>query len=149
YESEGFDRMHIFMPETHNRLIAEVCKVQPNTVVVLHNGSVVAMPWIDGPKAILEVGLGGQAVGGAIVDVLSGQVNPSGKLAETFPLQLEDTPAYLNYPGEADVVRYGEGLFVGYRYYDKKKAAPLFPFGYGLSYTTFEYSNLALGKAEI
>ena len=149
YESEGFDRMHIFMPETHNHLIAEVCKVQPNTVVVLHNGSVVAMPWIDGPKAILEAGLGGQAVGGAIVDILSGKVNPSGKLAETFPVRLEDTPAYLNYPGEAHNVIYGERFFVGYRYYDKKKIKPLFPFGYGLSYTTFEYTRLQTNKTEI
>ncbi len=149
FESEGFDRKHMFMPESHNRLIEEVCKVQPNTIVVLHNGSVVAMPWIEGAKVILEVGLGGQAVGGAIVDVLSGQVNPCGKLAETFPIQLEDTPAYLNYPGEAGVIRYGEGLFVGYRYYDKKNVAPLFPFGFGLSYTTFEYSNPVADKYEI
>lgn len=149
YESEGFDRQHLFMPEAHNRLIAEVCRVQPNTVVILHNGSVVAMPWIDAPKAILEAGLGGQAIGGAVVDVLSGKVNPSGKLAETFPVRLEDTPAYLNYPGEAGKVYYGEGLFVGYRYYDKKKIAPLFPFGYGLSYTTFAYQNLRTSKTEI
>jgi beta-glucosidase len=147
FESEGFDRSHIFMPESHNRLIEEVCKVQPNTVVVLHNGSVVAMPWIDGPKAIVEAGLGGQAIGGAIVEVLSGQVNPSGKLAETFPVKLEDTPAYLNYPGENGTVRYGEGVFVGYRYYDKKQIKPLFPFGHGLSYTTFEYSGLKTGLA--
>ena len=137
------------MPETHNRLIAEVCRVQPNTVVVLQNGSVVAMPWIDGPKAILEAGLGGQAIGGALVDVLSGKVNPSGKLAETFPVRLEDTPAYLNFPGEAHKVYYGEGLFVGYRYYDKKNIKPLFPFGYGLSYTTFEYTALQTNTAEI
>jgi beta-glucosidase len=149
FESEGFDRKHIFLPESHNRLIEEVCKVQPNSVIILHNGSVVAMPWVNQPKAILEAGLGGQAVGGAIVDVLSGRVNPSGKLAETFPFQLEDTPAYLNYPGEAGQVRYGEGLFVGYRYYDKKKVRPLFPFGYGLSYTSFEYSNLTANKTEI
>ncbi|HEY6408032.1 MAG TPA: glycoside hydrolase family 3 C-terminal domain-containing protein, partial [Ktedonobacteraceae bacterium] len=149
YESEGYDRLHLFMPETHNRLIAEVCRVQPNTIVVLHNGSVVAMPWIEGPKAILEAGLGGQAMGGAIVDVLSGKVNPSGKLAETLPVRLEDTAAYLNYPGEANRVAYGEGLFVGYRYYDKKKIKPLFHFGYGLSYTTFEYIRLQTNKMEI
>ncbi len=149
YESEGFDRKHIFMPDSHNRLIEEVCRVQPNTVIVLHNGGVVAMPWIDGPKAILEAGLGGQAAGGAIVDVLSGRVNPSGKLAETFPVRLQDTPAYLNYPGEANKVYYGERLFVGYRYYDKKEIKPLFPFGYGLSYTTFEYTHLQTNKTEI
>ena len=149
YESEGFDRQHIFLPESHNRMITEVCKAQPNTVVVLQNGSAVAMPWLDGPKAILEVGLGGQAVGSALVDVLSGNVNPSGKLAETYPVRLEDTPAYLNYPGEAGKVQYGEGLFVGYRYYDKKKIQPLFPFGYGLSYTTFEYLRLQTDMTEI
>ena len=149
YESEGYDRKHLFMPESHNRLIAEVCQVQPNTIVVLHNGGAVAMPRIDGPMAILEVGLGGQAVGGAIVDILSGKVNPSGKLAETFPVRIQDTPAYLNYPGEANKVYYGERLFVGYRYYDKKEIKPLFPFGYGLSYTTFKYTNLHIDKTEM
>ncbi|HXX79036.1 MAG TPA: glycoside hydrolase family 3 C-terminal domain-containing protein, partial [Ktedonobacteraceae bacterium] len=149
YESEGYDRKHIFMPESHNRLIKEVCQVQPRTIVVLHNGSAVAMPWINGPMAILEAGLGGQAVGGAIVDVLSGKVNPCGKLAETFPVRIQDTPSYINYPGEAGKVYYGERLFVGYRYYDRKEIKPLFPFGFGLSYTTFEYSNLHLNKTEV
>ncbi len=149
YESEGYDRKNLFMPESHNRLIAEVCQVQPNTIVILHNGAAVAMPWIDGPKAILEAGLGGQAVGGAIVDVLSGKVNPSGKLAETFPMRIQDTPSYINYPGEANKVYYGERLFVGYRYYDKKEIKPLFPFGYGLSYTIFEYSNLHINTTEM
>ena len=149
FESEGFDRTHISLPESHNRLVEEVCKVQPNTVVILHNGSVVAMPWLDQAKAVLEAGLGGQAVGSAVVDVLSGKVNPSGKLAETFPLRLEDTPAYINYPGEAGKVHYGEGLYVGYRYYDKKKLMPLLPFGFGLSYTTFEYEKVETAKSEI
>ncbi len=149
FESEGFDRSHLSMPESHNRLISEVCRVQPNTIVVLHNGSAIAMPWLAGPKAVVEAGLGGQAIGSAIVDVLSGKVNPCGKLAETFPMRMEDTPAYLNYPGEGGTVRYGEGIFVGYRYYDTKKIVPLFPFGYGLSYTTFEYSELKPAKTEI
>lgn len=148
YESEGFDRKQLGMPASHNQLIEAVCRVQPNTIVILQNGSAITMPWLNEPKAVVEAGLGGQAVGGAIVDILSGKVNPCGKLAETFPIQLEDTPAYLNYPGEGGTVRYGEGLFVGYRYYDKKKIAPLFPFGYGLSYTTFEYSDLQLAKSE-
>ncbi len=148
YESEGYDRIHLFMPEGHNRLITEVCQVQPNTIVILHNGGAIAMPWIEGPKAILEAGLGGQAVGGAIVDILSGKVNPSGKLAETFPVRLQDTPSYLNYPGESNKVYYGERLFVGYRYYNKKEIKPLFPFGYGLSYTTFEYTRLQINKTE-
>ena len=149
YETEGVDRQHIDMPESHNRLIAAICRAQPNTVVVLHNGSAIALPWFDGPKAIVEAGLGGQAVGGAVVDVLSGQVNPCGKLAETYPLRLEDTPAYLNYPGEAGVVRYGEGLFVGYRYYEAKRITPRFPFGHGLSYTTFAYSELQTDQPAI
>jgi beta-glucosidase len=148
-ESEGFDRPHLDMSEAHNRLIEEVCRVQPNTVVVLCSGSAVTMPWIDGPKAVLKAGLGGQAAGGAIADVLLGRVNPSGKLAETFARRLEDTPAYLNYPGEAGQVRYGEGLFIGYRYYDNKKIKPLFPFGYGLSYTTFEYTGMRLSQPAI
>ena len=149
YESEGFDRKHINMPPSHNRLIEEVCRAQPQTVVVLANGSAVSMPWVAAPKAILETWLGGQAVGGAIADVLLGIVNPSGKLPETFPVRLEDTPAYLHYPGDEDTVRYGEGMYVGYRYYDKKVVKPLFPFGYGLSYTTFEYSDIQLYKTQV
>jgi beta-glucosidase len=148
-ESEGFDRPYLQMSDAHNRLITEVCRVQPNTVVVLCNGSAVTMPWLAEAKAVLETGLGGQAAGGAIVDVLLGRVNPSGKLAETFARRLEDTPAYLNYPGEAGQVRYGEGLFIGYRYYDQKGIKPLFPFGYGLSYTTFEYTNARLSQSTI
>lgn len=142
YEAEGMDRTSLALPAGHDRLIAEVCRVQPRTVVVLQNGSAVAMPWFDAPMAIVEAGLGGQAVGGAIVDVLVGVVNPCGRLAETLPMRLEDTPAYLNYPGELDSVRYGEGLYIGYRYYDKKGITPRLPFGYGLSYTSFEYSGL-------
>ena len=146
YEVEGMDRKHIDLPPSHNRLVEEICRVQPNTVVVLSNGSAVAMPWVDRPKAILEGWLGGQAGGGAVADVLLGRVNPSGKLSETFPVRLEDTPAYLNFPGDGHHVRYGEGVFVGYRYYEKKGIKPLFPFGHGLSYTTFEYSDLRLSK---
>jgi beta-glucosidase len=116
--------------------------VQPRTVVILNNGAPVAMSdWIDGAAAVLEAWMMGQAGGGAIADVLFGRVNPSGKLAETFPLRLADTPAYLNFPGENGAVRYGEGIFIGYRYYDARSAPVLFPFGYGLSYTTFEYSS--------
>jgi len=146
FESEGYDRIHMRMPKCQNELIEEIAKVNPNTVVVLHNGSPVEMPWADRIPAILECYLGGQAVGGAEVDVLFGKVNPSGKLAESFPYQLEDNPSYLNFPGEGDVVEYREGVYVGYRYYDKKKMAVRFPFGHGLSYTTFEYSDLKLSK---
>lgn len=146
FESEGYDRAHMAMPECQNALIEGVAAVQPNTVVVLHNGSPVEMPWIDKVKGVLEAYLGGQAVGGAIVDILYGHVNPSGKLAETFPRKLEDNPSYLYYGGEKDVTEYREGVFVGYRYYDKKNMEVLFPFGYGLSYTTFEYSNMKADK---
>lgn len=147
FESEGYDRTHMRMPDNQNHLIAEIAKIQPNTIVVLHNGSPVEMPWIDDVAAVLECYLGGQAVGGAQVSILFGKVNPSGKLAETFPLKLEDNPSYLNFPGEKDIVRYQEGVFVGYRYYDTKKQDVLFPFGHGLSYTTFGYSNLILDKS--
>lgn len=149
YESEGYDRQHMRMPESHCALIEGVAEVQPNVVVVLSNGSPVEMPWIDKVKGLLEAYLGGQALGGAIADLLFGDANPSGKLAETFPKKLSDNPSYLNFPGEGDRVEYREGIFVGYRYYDKKGIEPLFPFGYGLSYTTFEYSDLNISKKEI
>lgn len=149
FESEGFDRSHMRMPENQNKLIAEVCKVQPNTVVVLHNGSPVEMPWVNDVKGILEVYLGGQSVGGAEIDILFGDANPCGKLAETFPKKLSDNPSYLSFPGEGDRTVYSEGIFVGYRYYDKKEMDVLFPFGHGLSYTQFEYSNLKLSADRI
>lgn len=147
FESEGYDRTHMSLPKCQNHLIERICEVQPNTVVVLHNGSPVEMPWANKVKGILEVYLGGQAVGSAAVDVLYGKANPCGKLAETFPVKLEDNPSYLNFPGAGDKVEYKEGIFVGYRYYDKKKMDVLFPFGYGLSYTTFSYSNQQIHKA--
>lgn len=146
FESEGFDRQHMRMPDCQNELIEKVAAVQPNTIVVLHNGSPVEMPWVNKVKGIVEAYLGGQAVGGAVCDILFGRVNPSAKLPETFPLKLEDNPSYLSYIGEGDMVEYHEGIFVGYRYYDKKKMDVLFPFGYGLSYTTFAYSNLRVDK---
>lgn len=141
-ESEGYDRPDLDLTEQQIALIKAVSKVQPHTVVVLNNGAPVAMSdWIDDVDAVLESWMMGQAGGAAIADVLFGRVNPCGKLAETFPLKLADTPAHLNWPGDAGEVRYGEGLFIGYRYYDAKEMPVLFPFGYGLSYTTFEYSN--------
>ena len=149
FESEGFDREHMAMPSCQNELIRQVSQVQPNTVVVLHNGSPVEMPWAGQVKGILEAYLGGQAVGGAVCDILFGRVNPSGKLPETFPLRLEDNPSYLSYIGEGDMVEYREGIFVGYRYYDKKKMDVLFPFGHGLSYTTFAYANLRTDKEQM
>ena len=149
YESEGIDRTHIDLPPSHNKLISAVAKAQPNTAVILTNGSAIAMPWVDQVSAILETWLGGQAGAGAIVDAVFGKVNPSGKLAETFPVRLEDSPAYLNFPGEDGQVIYGERMFVGYRYYDKRNIEPLFPFGHGLSYTEFGYSDLKLSDTEL
>lgn len=149
YESEGYDREHLRLPENHIRLIEAVAEVQKNTVVVLSNGSPVEMSWLDRVKGVLEAYLGGQAAGGAVADILFGKANPCGKLAETFPCKLSDNPSYLNFPGEGDKVEYREGLFVGYRYYDKKEIEPLFPFGYGLSYTSFDYRDLTLDKKEI
>lgn len=146
FESEGYDRQHMKMPECQNHLIEAVSNVQPNTIVILHNGSPVEMPWINRVKGVIEAYLGGQAVGGAIVNVLFGFVNPSGKLPETFPKRVEDNPSYIFFQGEKNDVDYREGIFVGYRYYDKKNMEVLFPFGYGLSYTTFQYSNLTVDK---
>ena len=141
-ESEGYDRTDLDLTAQQVALIQAVAKAQPKTVVVLNNGSPVAMSaWIDAVPAILEGWMMGQAGGAALADILFGQVNPCGKLAETFPLKLSDTPAHLNWPGGAGKVRYGEGLFTGYRYYDSKEMPVLFPFGHGLSYTTFTHSN--------
>ena len=148
-ESEAFDRENLDMPANQNALIEAVVAVQPNTVVVLHNGSPIVMPWLSKVKGVLEAYLSGEASGGAIVDILFGKVNPSGKLPETFPLKLEDNPSYLFFPGEGNSSNYNERIYVGYRYYDKKKMDVLFPFGYGLSYTTFDYSNLRLDKTEL
>ena len=143
FESEGYDRSHMRLPECQNRLITEILKVQPNTVIVLHNGSPVEMPWLGEIKGLLETYLGGQAGGAAAANILYGKINPRGKLAETMPLKLSDNPSYLNFGG-GEKVEYREGIFVGYRYYDTKEMDVAFPFGYGLSYTTFAYSNLKL-----
>ncbi|MFW5686587.1 MAG: glycoside hydrolase family 3 C-terminal domain-containing protein, partial [Halanaerobium sp.] len=149
YESEGYDRKTLDMPPNQNNLIEEVTKVNKNVVVVLSNGSPIIMPWLTNVRAVLEGYLSGQAGGGAAADILFGKVNPSGKLAETFPRKLSDNPSFLFFPGEKDVVEYREGIFVGYRYYDTKEIKPLFPFGYGLSYTNFEYNDLKIEKKEI
>lgn len=149
YESEGYDRNHMHIPENQIKLINELASVTKNIIVILMNGAPIEMPWIDKAKGVLEAYLGGQAVGSAIADILFGKVSPSGKLAETFPIKLEDNPSYLNFPGEGDVVEYKEGLFVGYRYYDKKKLKPLFPFGFGLSYTNFDYKSIKVDKNEL
>ena len=132
-ESEGYDRKDMKLPACQNKLIEEVIKVQPNTVVVLHNGSPVEVPWADKTAAILEMYLGGQGVGEATDKLLYGEVNPSGRLAETFPLRLEDNPSYLNFPGDGVNVDYAEGIYVGYRYYDARKMPVRWAFGHGLS----------------
>jgi beta-glucosidase len=149
YESEGYDRDTLEMPPNQNHLIEELAEVNENIVVVLSNGSPVVMPWLKKVKGVVEAYLTGQAAGGAAADILFGKVNPSGKLAETFPQKLSDNPSYLFFPGEKDQVEYREGIFVGYRYYDSKEIKPLFSFGYGLSYTNFEYSELQIDKKEI
>jgi len=146
-EAEGYDRSDLDLTDQQVRLIQSVTASQPNTVVILNNGSAVTMnSWIGAAAAVLEGWMMGQAGGGAIADILFGYVNPSGKLAETFPNQLSDTPAYINFPGEQNIVRYGEGMFIGYRYYDARHQSVLFPFGYGKSYTTFSLSNPSVSQ---
>jgi beta-glucosidase len=145
YESEGFDRVNIDLPHEHNALIEQIAKVNPNIVVVLHNGSAVRLPWVEAVNAILLLGLGGQCVGAAAVDLLFGKTNPSGKLSETYPLSLLDNPSY-NHFGQRLFTEYRESIYVGYRYYDKANKPVQYPFGHGLSYTAFEYSDLVLSK---
>lgn len=149
YESEGFDRRHISIPAGHEKLIEAVAAVQPNTVVILSNGSPIEMPWLSRVKSVVEGYLGGQAFGGAAADILFGVVNPSGKLAETYPMRVQDNPSYLYFPGDGESVKYQEGLFVGYRHYDSIDIAPLFPFGYGLSYTRFSFDAIEADRERI
>jgi len=137
------------LPEGQNKLVEAVAGVNSNVVVVLHNGSPVETPWIDKVDAVVEAYLGGQAGGGAVADILFGAANPCGKLAESTPIKLSDNPSYLYYFGERDVTEYREGIFVGYRYYDTKEMEVRFPFGHGLSYTSFEYSNMRLSASSI
>jgi beta-glucosidase len=142
-ESEGFDRAHIDLPVNQTTLLARLAQANSRVVMVLANGSAVRLSNCDHhAQAVLECWLSGQASGGAIADLLLGAANPCGRLAETLPLRLEDTPSYLNFPGEAGHVRYGEGVFVGYRGYDALDREVSYPFGHGLSYTSFEYSDL-------
>jgi beta-glucosidase len=148
WESEGFDRADMKLVGQQDQLIARVAAANPNTIVVLNAGSPVEMPWLAAVPAVLQQWYGGQDAGHALADILFGDVNPSGKLPTTFPKRLQDNPAFINYPGENGQLFYGEGIFVGYRYYDKKEIAPLFPFGHGLSYTTFAYDNLCLNGTE-
>ena len=149
WESEGFDRVDMRLPGQQNELISRVAASNKNTTVVLNAGSPLEMPWADKIQAILQLWYPGQEMGYALSDVIFGDVNPSGKLPTTIPIKLEDNPAFINFPGENGKVLYGEGIFVGYRFYDKKNIEPRFPFGHGLSYTNFTYSNLRFSKDKI
>lgn len=149
FETEGADRTDMNLPDNQNYLIREIAKVQKNLVVVLHGGSAMSLPWEDKVRAILCMHLGGDMVGKAAAELLFGEGNPSGKLAESWPMKVEDTPSYLNFPGENGIVEYHEGIFVGYRYYDKKKMDVQYPFGHGLSYTEFEYHDLKISACEM
>ena len=149
FESEGFDRDHLDLPEQHNMLVQAVASANPRTVVALSNGSPVAMPWADRVAAIVESYLGGQASGSALVDVLYGEEEPGGRLAESFPFTSADVAADRYFPGSPRQVQYREGLYVGYRYYDSAEVPVRFPFGHGLSYTTFEYGPASAEPAEV
>ena len=149
FETEGNDRKHMHLPPLHDRLVNEVLKVNKNVIVVLSGGSTVEMPWADEVPAILNEFLTGQASGSAVCDVLFGDVNPCGKLAETYPYALSDNSSANYFPGTPVSVEYRESVYVGYRYYDKAQKAVRFPFGHGLSYTTFEYSDLKVSADKI
>ncbi|KAL4736115.1 glycoside hydrolase superfamily [Aspergillus similis] len=147
YEYEGIDRKSLSLPGRIDELIQRVTEANPNAVIVTEAGTAIAMPWVDNARTLVHSWLGGQETGHGIIDILFGNVNPSGRLSLTFPRTLEDSPAFLNFgKSDADIV-YGEGVFVGYRWYEKTKRAPLFYFGYGLSYTSFQYSNLVVPPA--
>ena len=148
FESEGYDRSHMRLPACQNELIRRVLAVQKRVVVVLHCGSPVETPWADDVPAVLCLYLGGEGVGEAADALLYGDANPSGRLAETWPRKLEDNPSFLNFPGDEEGVTYAEGVFVGYRYYDKKRMDVRWPFGHGESYTSFAYSNARLEEAD-
>ncbi|MCR5657240.1 MAG: glycoside hydrolase family 3 C-terminal domain-containing protein [Butyrivibrio sp.] len=145
-ESEGYDRKNMNMPAAQNELISAIAEVNKNVVVVLHNGSPVETPWAEDVAAILEMYLGGQGVGEATDQLLYGEKNPSGHLAETFPMRVQDNPSYLNFNSDPEICNYAEGVYVGYRYYDKKMMPVRWAFGHGLSYTTFELSNVKLSS---
>lgn len=144
WESESYDRGHMRLPECQSRIIEQACKVQAHVIVVLHTGSAVEMPWLSKVQAVLQMHTGGEGTGTAAWRLLYGEANPCGKLAETYPKRLKDAPAYLHYPGNGETVEYAEGVFVGYRYYDAREIEVNFPFGHGLSYTSFAYSHLRL-----
>ena len=148
WESEGHDRQHMDLPGRQNELVSAVASRNPSTVVIVNAGAPVTMPWIEEVAAVMHVWYPGQEYGNSVTDLLFGEANPAGRLPITFPKRLQDTPAFTNYPGQGGQVRYGEGIFVGYRYYDFKDVEPLFPFGHGLSYTSFAYSDLQIVAVE-
>ncbi len=149
FESEGMDRSHMHLPENQNQLVQAVAAVNPNVVVVLSGGSPVELPWLDQCKGLIHGYLGGQAGAGAMADLLTGKTNPSGKLAETYPITYEDTPNCNYFPGRELTAEYRESIFVGYRYYLSAQKPVCFPFGYGLSYTAFQYSDLSVSDQEV
>jgi len=149
FEGEGYDRETIEMPSSHNALIEKIALANENTVVVLAGGSVVLMPWLNNVKALLNSGLGGQAGGIAVARILTGEVNPSGKTTETYPKFFEDNPTFGNYPGGPVTSEHRESVFIGYKYYDAANLEVVFPFGFGLSYTSFEYSDLKVSAKSI
>jgi beta-glucosidase len=149
WDTEGLDRPGIELPGRQDELVERVAAASPRTVVVLQSGGPVALPWLDGVGAVLQAWYPGQECGNAIADVLFGKADPGGRLPQTFPVRLEDNPAFPNYPGAHGKVRYEEGVFVGYRHYDREGIRPQFPFGHGLSYTTFAYAGLRLGAERI
>jgi len=146
WETEGYDRTTLDLPAGSNELVAEVAAANKKTVVVTQSGSAITMPWVDSVPGLVHAWYLGNETGNAIADVLFGKVNPSGKLSLTFPRRLEDVPSYGHFGSENGKVRYGEDLFVGYKHYLYTKTPTLFPFGYGLSYTTFDYSSLSVSK---
>ena len=149
YESEGYDRTHLDLPIGHQRLVEEIAKVNPNVVVVLQIGSPVAMPWLGNVKAVLNAYLGGEGAAQAITDILFGKTNPSGRLAETFPLTIGDVPSTRRFAKGNNQVYYQESIYIGYRYFSTAKKGVLFPFGFGLSYTNFAYADLTLSPSSL
>ncbi|MFA5094735.1 MAG: glycoside hydrolase family 3 C-terminal domain-containing protein, partial [Candidatus Omnitrophota bacterium] len=150
YEAEGFDRKTLDLPEGQDDLIKKIASANKNTIVVLNNGApVIVEKWLDDVAALVEAWFPGQEGGDSVSEVLLGRYNPSGKLPMTFPIRWEDCSAYDTYPGRNGKAFYSEGIYVGYRYFDKQKKEVRFPFGYGLSYTTFEYSNLSIAPVSV
>lgn len=149
WETETSDIPSLNLPRESDTLVGAVARSNPNTIVVNQSGGPIAMSWVDKVPAVIQAWYQGQEQGNALADVLLGAANPCGKLPVTFPRRIEDTPAFDNYPGENDKTYYGEGIYVGYRFYDHRKIEPLFPFGAGLSYTTFEYSNILVSGEQL